>query len=81
MPVHAASRRGRRRQFPLRAAANASITPATTAIPTTRPIVAGALPSCRPASVSVPYATNSPDGTKITRVTVKTSTSASASNA
>ena len=40
-----------------------------------------ALPSCSPASVSVPHATNSPDGTQMTRVTVNTSTSASASSA
>ncbi len=41
----------------------------------------GALPSCNPASVSVPQATNSPDGTQMIRVTVNTRTSASASSA
>ena len=81
MPVHSASWRGIRRSSPLRTQATISMAPAITAIPTSSPIVPGGLPSCRPASVSVPYATNSPDGTKITRVTAKTSTSASASSA
>ena len=64
-----------------RTASQASIAPASTAIPTSSPTMPGALPSCNPASVSVPQATNSPEGTKITRVTVKTSTSASARSA
>jgi len=57
------------------------MTPATIAMPTSSPTMPGAFPSCRPASVSVPHATNSPDGTQMTRVTVKTSTSDSASSA
>ncbi len=43
--------------------------------------VAGNFCACSAASVSAPYATNSPWGMKITRVTENTSTSASDSNA
>ena len=43
--------------------------------------VPGTLPACSSASVSAPKATNSPCGMKITRVTAKTSTVASASSA
>ena len=51
------------------------------AIPTSKLTVPGGLPSCMPASVNVPYATNSPEGTQMIRVTANTSTSASASKA
>ena len=43
--------------------------------------VPGTLPACSSASVSAPKATNSPCGMKMTRVTAKTSTVASASSA
>ena len=43
-------------------------------------MVPGGLPSCNPASVSVPYATNSPEGIQMMRVTVNTSTSLAYTN-
>jgi hypothetical protein len=50
-------------------------------IATSSHTVAGTLPACSIASVSAPKATNSPWGMKITRVTEKISTRASASRA
>jgi hypothetical protein len=53
-PVHSNSRRGSCAISPRFQPAYASITPASTAMPTSNPTVPGGLPSCRPASVSVP---------------------------
>ncbi len=64
-----------------RSAWNASSTAASTAITSRKITVPGTLPVWNAASVSAPKATNSPCGMKITRVTVKTSTIASASSA
>ena len=66
---------------PRRAQEAHSSAPATSASATSSPIVPGGRPSSSPASVSVPKATNSPAGTQMTRVTVNTSTIASASSA
>ena len=76
-----ALRRGNRPASPRLAHPHASMRPAITAMPTSTFSVPGATPVCNPASVNVPQATNSPAGIQMIRVTVNTSTSASASNA
>jgi hypothetical protein len=58
-----------------------SIRAITVPIASSSQIVPGSLPACRLASVRAPKATNSPCGMKITRVTAKTRTRASASSA
>ncbi len=80
-PIHSARRPGSRCAWPRCTHPHASMRPAMTAMPTSTFSVPGAAPFCRPASVSVPQATNSPAGIQTIRVTVKTSTSASASSA
>ena len=64
-----------------RASATTSRIVATTPRPSNSQMVLGAVPFCKAASESAPNVTNSPWGTKTTRVTAKTSTRASASNA